>query len=51
MTDPYQEQEQEIADALQRIERGMGTKEDAAILASALGIKTKPKQRERHHAR
>ena len=51
MTDPrlYQEQEQEIADALQRIERGMGTTEDVAKLRTALKQQLPP--RERHYGR
>lgn len=44
MTDPYQEQEQEIAEALRRMEGGMGTTEDVAILKCALGMTPKPKQ-------
>lgn len=40
----YQEQEREIADALHRMETGMGTTEDVAILRCALGLSPKPRQ-------
>ena len=45
MTDQrlYTEQEQEIAEALQRMDNKMGTKEDLAMLRCALGLQAKPR--------